>query len=462
MNVITRGVRNAFRNATRTVSIVLILSLSIGLGMIMLIANQAVEAKITDTLSSIGNTVRIHPAGYAAQNSINNALTDEQLARVAKVPHVEGVSGMLRGTLQTKGTTGEITPPGGGGNVRTQQGAGAQETASTSLKMPFKLECDEGACMSGEMGLKNADGSTPTFPDNFSLPIPVAGSTNPTDPAAISASTIKITSGDAFDGTKAVNEAIISQEMAQKNNLKVGDTFTAFDETFTVAAIFQADTRAGNSTVLIPLPTLQRLTDREKLITSAVATVDSLENLESATKAIQEIFGSSADVTSQLEQAEQALKPLRTVQSISLYSLVGSVVAGAVIILLTMIMIVRERKREIGVLKAIGFSNLRIMLQFMNEALTLTLMAAVVGILIGAVAGGPVTTTLTQVGGEGEGPGLRFSGGAFDSVRDVQAVVGWDILLYGVAAAVLIAVIGSALASFFIAKVRPAEVLRSE
>ena len=36
------------------------------------------------------------------------------------------------------------------------------------------------------------------------------------------------------------------------------------------------------------------------------------------------------------------------------------VVAGAIIIFLTMMMIVRERRREIGVLKAIGASNVNV------------------------------------------------------------------------------------------------------
>jgi ABC-type antimicrobial peptide transport system permease subunit len=40
--------------------------------------------------------------------------------------------------------------------------------------------------------------------------------------------------------------------------------------------------------------------------------------------------------------------------------------------------------------------------------------------------------------------------------------VGWDVILYGLGAAVLIAIIGSGIASLFIAKIRPAEVMRVE
>jgi putative ABC transport system permease protein len=158
---------------------------------------------------------------------------------------------------------------------------------------------------------------------------------------------------------------------------------------------------------------------------------------------------------------------------------------------MTMIMIVRERKREIGVIKAIGGSNLRIMLQFMAEALTLTVLGAVIGLIIGFVAANPVTNTLVtnstnattttsvtsgggRFGGGGGGGGFTTSrtGGSFrasfagrgtrSELHNIHAEVGWSILLYGFGAAILIAIIGSAIAAGLIAKVRPSEVMRAE
>jgi putative ABC transport system permease protein len=45
-----RGIRNAFRSATRTVSIILILGLAIGLAVVMLTAHRSVSDKIAATL----------------------------------------------------------------------------------------------------------------------------------------------------------------------------------------------------------------------------------------------------------------------------------------------------------------------------------------------------------------------------------------------------------------------------
>ncbi len=461
MNVATRGMRNAFRNATRTISIVVILGLSIGLSLVMLIAHQAVNNKIETTLSSIGNTVRIQPAGYSGGSAVTTALTDAQLNKVKKVPHVKTVAGMLNASLQPKGTTGNPVPLNNDPtSSQSSSTLPTDDTATTSLKMPSKLDCTKGSCTSGNTGLSSSGGEAPKLPDNFSLPVTVAGTNTRLDPAVISASKLDIVAGKPIDGTKDADVAMVSKAIADKTNLKVGSTFTAYNRKLKVAAIFNSDTQAGNSNIIVSLPALQRYTKQTGLITNAVATVDSLEHLTSATRTIQNTLGSAADVTSPLDEANKALEPLRSVQNVSLYSLIGAVVAGAIIILLTMIMIVRERKREIGVFKAIGFSNVRIMLQFMCEALTFTTLAAVIGLGIGVVGGNPVTSTLVK-NTSGSGPGIGFDG-ALGGVRDVQAAVGWHILLYGFGAAVLIALIGSALASFFIAKVRPAEVLRSE
>jgi ABC-type antimicrobial peptide transport system permease subunit len=133
------------------------------------------------------------------------------------------------------------------------------------------------------------------------------------------------------------------------------------------------------------------------------------------------------------------------------------------------------------------------MVQFVTEAVTFTLMGAVIGLIIGVVGGNPVTKLLvnnsssTASTSTTAGPGAGFSanggspsttvtrgagGGGFfnrvggrstvSSIKNIHAVIGWSILLDGLAAAVVIALIGSAIASVLISRIRPAEVMRTE
>jgi len=458
MNVITRGVRNAFRNQVRSFSIIVILGLSIGLSLAMLIAHQAVGQKIDSVKASVGNTVTIQPAGFSGFSQVNNALSSSQLDKVKSVAHVNGLAEELTDRLPT---TGSSLPSFGG------RDAGSGST--TSLTSPVKLNVN-GNGPAG--GAKLFIGSGDSLPTNFSPPVSFLGTT---DPTSVNGTNLTITSGKAIDGSVDGNNALISSAMASKNNLKVGSTFTAYNTALTVAGIYSTSSQGVNNTVIVSLPAEQRLSGQSGDITNAIATIDSLDNLNAATTAIKNTLGSSADVTSSIEQADQTVQPLNNVKSISLYSLIGAVVAGAVIILLTMVMIVRERRREIGVLKAIGGSNAKVMAQFVTEAVTLTVCGAVIGIALGVVAGNPITHLLVtdsnnpSPGGPGgfaraAGPVIRrgFGGGLRGDLSSIHASVGWSIILYGLGAALVIAVVGSAMASFFIAKVRPAEVMRAE
>jgi putative ABC transport system permease protein len=465
MNVVTLGIRNAFRNMVRTFSIVVILGLIIGLSLIMLIANQAVSKKIESVKQSIGNTITIRPAGYSGFSRANNGLTVAQLDKISQLPHVTKLAESLNGHLVTKGSQSPMPP----GLVNKMSGSFGE----TSLASPIKLNKDGNGASGGGLVISDGNGEAPK---DFSPPVEMLGTTDPMGTMPQDSSNITISNGNAIDGTKDKDEALISESMASKNSLAVGSTFTAYDKTLTVAGIFKSSTQASDNIVILSLAALERLSGNAGAVTLAVATVDSVSNIDSVTAAVKSSLGSSADATSSKDTVQNAIKPLQDIQNVSSASLVGSVAAGGVIILLTMIMIVRERKREIGVIKAIGSSNLRIMFQFMAEALTLTILGLAIGLVVGVVGGSPVTKTLVDSSANssmrsnlpsspGGGAHLRKSfvmEGPIKAIQDVRAEIGWDIILYGLGAAILIALFGSALASFFIAKVKPAEVLRSE
>ena len=91
-----------------------------------------------------------------------------------------------------------------------------------------------------------------------------------------------------------------------------------------------------------------------------------------------------------ITNAEASLSNTQTVA----YEEVGiAVVATSLIVLFVMLYTVRERTHEIGVLKAIGFSNWNVMSQFMLEGVLMSLMAGVVGVAIGIV-GAPILSSL--------------------------------------------------------------------
>src|SRR5579875_3469817 len=117
MSVLERGVRNAFRNATRTIAIVVILGVTIGLSFVMLISHKAIQGKMDATLASIGTTVTMVPVGSAGTTT-PRYLTTAELGRVRRLPHVVNLDEALSGGTRVDGRsvtvvgTNDPTDPG--------------------------------------------------------------------------------------------------------------------------------------------------------------------------------------------------------------------------------------------------------------------------------------------------------------------------------------------------------------
>ena len=76
--------------------------------------------------------------------------------------------------------------------------------------------------------------------------------------------------------------------------------------------------------------------------------------------------------------------------------LVVILVIGAVILVVLNIFNVRERKYEIGVLTAMGMKKGKVAMQFITEILIVTMIAIMIGTVIGAVCAVPVTNALLE------------------------------------------------------------------
>lgn len=446
MSFIIRGARNAFRNPVRTVSVVAILALSMGLALTMLLARGAVTAKIASVKSSIGNTITVSPAGAQGFEGNGSTLTNDNLAKTKATTNVVSATPVV--SARVSNSTSSTSSPDG------------STTGTTSL---------ESANMrpSGE---SSRGGNMPAFA-NFTPPIRITGTTDPTNKAILSVNSFSLTSGKAFDGSTNENVALVGKSLAEKNNLKVGSTFTAYDKTVTVVGIYDTGNAFTNAGIVMPLATVQSLSGQSG-INSISVEVNSVDNLDSTVKALESSLGSAADVVSQQDRAKEAVTPLESIKTITMYSLIGSVASGAIIIFLTMLMIVRERRREIGVFKAIGASTNKVVTQFVSESLVLTSISAIVGTFLGVLFSSSVVNLLvtTASSSSSSGPGAAGPGGGFraatqfgrGALQGIQTNVGWTVILYGLLGAIIIALIGSAIPSYLISKVRPAEVMRGE
>ncbi len=449
MNALRRGVRNAFRNSMRTIGVVVILAVAVSLSISMLIARSAVSSKIASVKSSTGNTITVAPAGFFGFSGGGTPLSETSVKGLLNVAHVTAVQASLAERLSS--TTTSLTSPTPTGSLGGFGGFGGGARAIRVI----------GTNSPGNSLVGGANGG----------------------------GTEKLVSGTAFSPTSTADVAIVGQTLATANSLKVGSTFTAWGKSIKVIGIYTTGSTFADSDVVMPLAAVQALAGAANQVTSATVTVDSIGNVAGAVTAIKTKLGTSADVTSTQSTVQNALSPLNSVQTISTYTLIGSVVGAAIILLLSMLMIVRERRREVGVLKALGATDRGVIAQFVAESTTFTVLGALVGLVGGVLLANPITTALVNAsggstgggfvrrgagvfggsngftpptgGGGGGGLGFRFRGlgGAFSQIH---AAAGWSTLLFALLAALVIAAVGSAVAAGTIVRIRPAEVLRSE
>lgn len=465
MSVVSRGVRNTFRNGLRTSAVVVILAISIGLSLSMLVANKAVEGRIADLKTEVDRTVVINPAGGQGFEGGGEPLTADDLAKVKAVPGVQSASGFMDLTLQPEGDDQ-------GGLFMSKGGAQAGKTNLVS------------SIDAGTLG-QRFSGREGTPPADIKLPIRGMGTNSAYER---SGKAFNLTSGRLLNDDDTY-QALVGKSLAGKNNLSVGSTFTAYDKTFTVVGLIDQGTQFANDTIILPLKTAQEVTGLSNEVSAIVAEADSIDNLESVMSGIKKTLGEDkADVTSSQENIRQAIESLKSVQTISIIGFVTALAASALIVLMVMFVVVRERRREIGVLKAIGGSNRSIVSQFVVEAVVLVAMGGMLGLGTAFVGSGAIANALVSnsasTGSETEtGPGMKINGGpagvksmvrlggdssknaiqsTSDLVGKVSTSIGAATLAYGFLGMLVVAVLGSALPAWLIAKVRPAEVLRGE
>lgn len=449
MNVFTRGAKNTLRSPLRSGAIIAMLAISTGLILAMLVARSSVNAKIEEVKASVATQITINPAGMQGGMGSGDPLTEDEVEKVKATEHINSTALTL---------TKQLT----------------DNTSLTPSLEPPKLH------IMGPTGESSQD-----VPKQ-KAPIITTGTTAPANTIAED----KLTSGSMIDGTGTAREALVGKQLAEKNDLSVGDTFTLYDKTFTVKGIYSTDNRFQDGGIVLPLATLQDVSDQSGEVSSILATVDSSDNVASTVTALKESLGDKADVTSQEEQAETTLAPLTSIADLALGGVVAATIAGAVIVLLAMVMVVRERRREIGVIKAIGGTNRSIMTQFITEGVTLTVIGTIIGLGIGVAASGPLTQSLvsnqsddsSQTQRQGrmqQGPMISSNGSAGGPMMRVGGPSGFANQLnanltsvtssvtpqtFAISGAIIIfiAIIGSAVPAWFIARIRPAEVLRTE
>ena len=198
----------------------------------------------------------------------------------------------------------------------------------------------------------------------------------------------QITRGKYLPATGGANDAVLSSTYAASSNLKVGSTFKIGKKRFTVIGLASAPLGGTASDIYIPLATLQKMAGYKGQITGMQVEADSGGQVNKVSGEIKQAF-SGAQVTTASDLAKRVGGSLTDAKHLAgslgrALEIVGLLGAVLIAVLLTLAS-VAKRVREIGTLKAIGWTRWQVTRQIGGEALAQGLFGGALGIVLGLV-----------------------------------------------------------------------------
>lgn len=184
---------------------------------------------------------------------------------------------------------------------------------------------------------------------------------------------------------------LIGQEVADLIRLSPGDTFTAtgtnsagenFSRDFTVSGVVQTG-GAEEAFVFMPLPDLEdMLGDGGRVDVVECSIAATAEALEGIVKQLEENLPEiTPRLVKRVTQSEQTV--LSKLQALVYLVTVVVLLLTMICVSTTMMAVVAERRKEIGLKKALGASDRSIIMEFLGEGLFLGGFGGVLGVVLG-------------------------------------------------------------------------------
>jgi len=114
-------------------------------------------------------------------------------------------------------------------------------------------------------------------------------------------------------------------------------------------------------------------------VTVIYLVAESAESVERIAKEVKARLGERVDVIVGLDRINAVLTSLRRINAFSMVGAILTLIISTIITASINVLVVNERRVEIGILKAIGASNSEVVKQFLSESLILSSIAGIVG-----------------------------------------------------------------------------------
>ncbi len=417
MTIAARATQSLTTHMLRTLLVVAIVGLTLGMFLVLSQVGASVAANASVAVSSVANVVTIQTAGGSSGGGgyvFGPMMPASLVSTIASTPHITSTQRILLG------------PP---------------------LGVSISPASAPGGCNGGPPG---SNGNLILAEDTTSPVQILVGSLG-------GASTLDIVQGRAL-GSQDENSqnAMVGEVYAQGNGVGLGSGVTVDGLSYNVVGIF-AGSGCPGSVVVLPYPTATANSAAGGSTGPRIVYcyVDSYQNVGAVVASLQSKVGASYSAQSLANANHAALQS--SVASI-VNAMGGSELAtlgiGAVVMMVVMVLMTSQRTRELGLLKALGFSDLAILGQISLESLLLALLGLPLALAL-AILGGPSIAqwAVSGVGSSNTQQALLAS---------VQLGVSTGMLVLGAATTLGFGLLGAVYPGVRALRLKPTEALKHE
>ena len=281
--------------------------------------------------------------------------------------------------------------------------------------------------------------------------------------------TSQVTKG-RFLGSANAHEALLSTSYAAKEKLKVGSSLDLNGTAFTIVGLVDPPLGGQSADVYLPIKQLQTLSHETGLANVVLIRATSSSKVSAVESEIKQALP-QASVASSKQVASKISGSLVDASKLSHdLGLLLSILAAAAAFLVAALLAVSsvgKRVRELGTLKALGWTQRMVVRQVAGESLVQGVLGGLFGIALGVAialvidAFGPHLTASAATGGS-----LSILGVSADTARtasntvSLSAPIGIAAVAIGFGLALLGGLIAGAAGALRAARLRPADALR--
>lgn len=259
------------------------------------------------------------------------------------------------------------------------------------------------------------------------------------DSSSISMDDIVITNGSVYSNN---DEVIIGKTAAQEMNKTVGDSISISNKTFEISGIYETGNFMDDRGIAMSLDSLQNLTNKTGEVSLIIVKASNGTDATSLATKIQNNYPNELTTSTSLSGMDRMNNGLDVINSGSWAVSLLAMLVGGIIVIITMLKAVAERTREIGVLRAVGWTQKRIIAMIMGESVFLSLIAVFVGLVIGV--GIVELLSVTNV------------------LRGIMPAFSIFLFLKGIGVALLLGILGGIYPAYRASRLSPTEALRYE